>query len=70
MGGFEPDQYPHLTEMATDFILQPGYNFGNEFEIGLNLILDALTSSLPATDGGDQPAGAKNRSSRTRTPPR
>jgi len=70
MGGFEPDQYPHLTEMATDFIIQPGYDFGNEFEIGLNLILDALTSSLPATDGGDQPAGAKNRSSRTRTPPR
>jgi len=47
MGGFEPDQYPHLTEMATDFIIQPGYNFGNEFEIGLNLILDALTRSLP-----------------------
>jgi len=33
--------------MATDFILQPGYDFGNEFEIGLNLILDALTRSLP-----------------------
>jgi hypothetical protein len=35
--------------MATGFILQPGYDFGDEFEIGLNVILDALTTSLPAT---------------------
>jgi len=59
MGGFDDGEYPHLTEMATDFIIQPGYDFGNEFEIGLNLILDALTRSLPATDGGDQPARLK-----------
>lgn len=39
--------YPHLVEMATEFILQPGYDFGDEFEIGLNLILNALASSLP-----------------------
>jgi AcrR family transcriptional regulator len=49
MSGFDTGQYPHLTEMATDFILQPGYDFGNEFEIGLNVILDALTTSLLAT---------------------
>jgi AcrR family transcriptional regulator len=49
MRGFDTGQYPHLTEMATDFILQPGYDFGNEFEIGLNVILDALTTSLLAT---------------------
>jgi hypothetical protein len=34
--------------MATEHILQPGYDFGNEFEIGLNVILDALTRSIPA----------------------
>jgi len=33
--------------MATEHILRPGYDFGNEFEIGLNVILDALTSSIP-----------------------
>jgi hypothetical protein len=27
--------------MATDYILQPGYDFGGEFEFGLNVILDA-----------------------------
>jgi AcrR family transcriptional regulator len=40
-------EYPHLVEMATEFILQPGYDFGNEFDFGLTLILDALGRSLP-----------------------
>jgi AcrR family transcriptional regulator len=47
IGDFDDGEYPHLMEMATDFILQPGYDFGDEFEIGLNVILDALTRSLP-----------------------
>ena len=41
------DAYPHLVEMATEYILQPGYDFANEFEYGLNVILDALTRSIP-----------------------
>jgi hypothetical protein len=48
MERFSTDKYPHLVEMATEFILQPGYNFGDEFEFGLGLILDALTRSIPA----------------------
>ena len=47
MQRFNTDQYPHLVEMATEYILQPGYDFGDEFEFGLNVILDALTRSLP-----------------------
>ena len=35
-------QYPHLTEPAVGHVLQPGYHYGDEFEIGLDLILDAL----------------------------
>jgi AcrR family transcriptional regulator len=35
-------QYPHLTELTTRHVLQPGYHYGDEFEIGLDLILDAL----------------------------
>src|ERR1035438_5529640 len=46
-------EYPHLTEMATEHILQPGYDFGDEFEIGLSVILDALTRSIPGN--GSQP---------------
>jgi hypothetical protein len=49
MQQFPADAYPHLVEMATEFILQPGYDFGDEFEFGLDVILDALTRSIPAT---------------------
>jgi AcrR family transcriptional regulator len=42
------DAYPHLVEFATEHILKPGYDFGNEFEFGLSVILDALTRSTGA----------------------
>jgi len=41
-GRLAVDDYPHLAELATGHILQPGYHYGDEFEIGLDLILDAL----------------------------
>lgn len=42
-------QYPHLAELATAHVLQPGYQYGSEFEIGLDIILDALerTAKIP-----------------------
>ena len=43
MDRFATGEYPHLVEMATDYYLQPGYDFGDEFEWGLDLILDGLT---------------------------
>jgi len=49
MEQFPAGEYPHLVEMATEYILQPGNDFGNEFEFGLNVILDALTRSIPTT---------------------
>jgi AcrR family transcriptional regulator len=49
MEQFPAGEYPHLVELATEYILQPGYDFGNEFEFGLNVILDALTKSIPTT---------------------
>jgi AcrR family transcriptional regulator len=36
------DEYPHLTEFTTEHILRPGYDYGDEFEFGLDLILDGL----------------------------
>jgi len=42
------DEYPHLTEFTTEHILQPGYDYGNEFEFGLNLILDGLEKTRDA----------------------
>jgi AcrR family transcriptional regulator len=50
MQQFPADAYPHLVELTTEYVLQPGYDFGDEFEFGLDVILDALTSRLgPAT---------------------
>ena len=42
MAEFPADQYPHLTEIAIDHVLQPGYDYGNEYRFGLELILDGL----------------------------
>jgi AcrR family transcriptional regulator len=50
MQQFPTDAYPHLVEMATEYILQPGYDFANEFEFGLDVILGALTRSIPDSD--------------------
>jgi AcrR family transcriptional regulator len=36
------DEYPHLTEFTVEHILQPGYDYGEEFGFGLDLILDGL----------------------------
>ncbi len=44
MQQFADGQYSHLVELTTEFILKPGYDFGNEFELGLDLILDGLAS--------------------------
>jgi len=55
MERFNTDQYPHLVEMATEYILQPGYDFGDEFEVGLGVILDALSRWLPENTPNIQP---------------
>ncbi|RZQ66094.1 TetR/AcrR family transcriptional regulator [Amycolatopsis suaedae] len=34
--------HPHLTELAVEHALKPGYDYGAEFDFGLSLILDAL----------------------------
>jgi len=39
---FAAGAYPHLTEMLTDHIMRPGYDYSDEFEYGLDVILDGL----------------------------
>ena len=43
------DDYPHLVELTTEHVLQPGYKYGDEFEYGLGLILDGLEAAVHAT---------------------
>jgi hypothetical protein len=42
MEQFDTGEFPHLVEMATGYYLRLGYDFGDEFRWGLDLILDAL----------------------------
>jgi AcrR family transcriptional regulator len=39
---FPADEFPHLAEFTAQHVMQPGYDYGDEFERGLDLILDAL----------------------------
>jgi AcrR family transcriptional regulator len=50
---FASGQYPYLTEIATEHVLKPGYDYGDEFEIGLDLLLDGLQAApgAPETKG-------------------
>jgi AcrR family transcriptional regulator len=39
---FPTDAYPHLAELTLQHVLQPGYDYTDEFEFGLDLILTGL----------------------------
>ncbi len=40
--------FPHLAELAAEHVLRPGYDYGDEFEFGLDLILDGLARAHAA----------------------
>ena len=37
-----PEDYPYLIEMAVERAMKPGYSYGDEFEFGLDLILEGI----------------------------
>jgi len=43
---FASGQYPYLTEIAMAHVVRPGYDYADEFEIGLDLILDSLQAAM------------------------
>jgi hypothetical protein len=47
---FPADEYPHLAELMVGHVLQPGYDYGNEYDFGLDLILDGLAKSSDASE--------------------
>jgi AcrR family transcriptional regulator len=40
------DEYPYLHELTTRHVLQPGYDYGKEFEFGLDLVIEGLERAL------------------------
>jgi AcrR family transcriptional regulator len=51
LAAFPAGGYPHLVEMATEHVLKPGYDYGHEFEFGLDLILNGLERINDRTGG-------------------
>lgn len=41
-------EYPYLAELTADHVLKPGYSYGDEFLIGLDLVLDGLETMRDA----------------------
>jgi AcrR family transcriptional regulator len=39
---FPINEYPNLVEFLNEHVMKPGYDYGDEFEYGLDLILDGL----------------------------
>jgi AcrR family transcriptional regulator len=39
---FPVNEYPNLVEFLSEHVMRPGYDYGDEFEYGLDLILDGL----------------------------
>jgi AcrR family transcriptional regulator len=57
---FPAEQYPYLAELTREHVLRPGYDYGSEFEFGLDLILDGLERLLNKTDiTGTPTAGSR-----------
>jgi AcrR family transcriptional regulator len=48
---FPVDEYPHLAELTFEHVLQPGYDYSDEFEFGLDLLLDGLDRAYRASRG-------------------
>jgi AcrR family transcriptional regulator len=42
----EAGRYPHMVEFAVQHAMLPGYDFGDEFEFGLGLVLDGVARML------------------------
>src|SRR3954470_9777357 len=48
---FPVNEYPHLAELTTEHVRPPGYDYGNEFAFGLDLILEALERASSSAAG-------------------
>ena len=46
---FPAADYPHLFEFTSQHILRAGYDYGREYEFGLDLVLDGLERATDAT---------------------
>jgi AcrR family transcriptional regulator len=48
---FDADAYPDLLDFTREHVMQPGYDFGKEFDFGLDLILDGIGAAAGSRGG-------------------
>jgi AcrR family transcriptional regulator len=48
MSRFPANEYPHLAALMSEHVLQPGYDYAEEFAFGLDLLLDGIERALVA----------------------
>jgi AcrR family transcriptional regulator len=46
MEHFPTADFPYLFELTIKHVLQPGYSYGNEFDVGLEVVLDGIATRL------------------------
>jgi AcrR family transcriptional regulator len=46
METFPASTFPYLFEMTVQYVLQPGYDYGKEFDSGLEVVLDGVSELL------------------------
>jgi AcrR family transcriptional regulator len=46
MDQFPRTDFPYLFELTTEHVLQPGYDYGNEFDVGLEVVIDGIDVRL------------------------
>jgi AcrR family transcriptional regulator len=59
---FPASDYPHLAELTTQHVLRPGYDYGDEFHIGLDAILEAFHPQQPRRTKAAMPTSNSARS--------
>ena len=55
LGGLPASEYPYMRELTAEHVLKPGYHYGDEFEFGIDLILDGLDRELSRAAGRPTP---------------
>jgi AcrR family transcriptional regulator len=59
LAAVDPDEYPHLVAVSSG-LLEAGFDYGAEFEVGLDLVLDAVARLRP--DAAESGRGVSRRS--------
>jgi AcrR family transcriptional regulator len=56
---FPVDEYPHLAELTVEHVLEPGYDYADEYEYGLDLILAGLERAFEGSGAKVPPAPSR-----------